>query len=427
MAATTLMVSPPRSSVSTPRLAADVLAVDVDVDERAQLARARRRAGRATGSARSAAPTVGASSSNDFRPPAWSASRPGSRTVTTPRLRPRAPPAGAAPPRSTRPRRSERRRPSRSSCRSRCRPGRADRTPCPRAAPRPRRVPAARSRRAPSSGRRPGAVDAEAAVRRHPVAAADLALRAARRVLRDHERRVRVAVVERDRKAEAARQAVVLEPLPVLAPVVGAVDAAVVLLPQAPGLPWMEQQLVDALADLRERVVGHEVRCRPLVRRRPGPAAVLAAEDARGRDADVHRLRIVRVDLDRVRAHPAGAGIPALASRMLDQAQHGIPALAAVVRAEEDAGRAAEPQRPVGARARRATSSRASARDPRVGRGPRSAPTSCRGRRSVGRSRRRRQWFAATKSDPSSLTAWKTSQPRSNGPSTSHERRSSSP
>src|SRR4026208_623950 len=68
---------------------------------------------------------------------------------------------------------------------------------------------------------------------RPPVPAPALALGAADRVLRDHERHVRLQVVDRDRKAERARKSVVLEPLPVLALVVGALDAAVVLLPEA--------------------------------------------------------------------------------------------------------------------------------------------------------------------------------------------------
>src|SRR5438093_13483087 len=107
-------------------------------------------------------------------------------------------------------------------------------------------------------------VDAEAAVRRDPVPAADLARRAADGVLRDHERYVRVAVVDRDRKAEAARKAVVLEPFPALATVVRAVDPAVVLLPEALGLRGVDQDLVHTLAELGERIVGHEVGRRSL-------------------------------------------------------------------------------------------------------------------------------------------------------------------
>src|SRR6476469_10411448 len=104
-----------------------------------------------------------------------------------------------------------------------------------------------------------GPVDTEAAVRRDPVPTADLARRAAGGVLGDHERHVRVAVMDRDREAEAARKAVVLESLPVLAAVIGAVDAAVVLLPEALGLRGVYQDLVHALAELWERIVGHEV------------------------------------------------------------------------------------------------------------------------------------------------------------------------
>src|SRR5438270_2166515 len=51
------------------------------------------------------------------------------------------------------------------------------------------------------------------------------------------------------------------------------------------------------------------------------------------------------MDLDRVRAHPAGAGVPALASLVLDQAHHRFPCFASVVRPEERPRRGAEPDR----------------------------------------------------------------------------------
>src|SRR5207237_8093074 len=68
-----------------------------------------------------------------------------------------------------------------------------------------------------------GAVDAETPADRDAVLGAFLG---------DNVGDVGVGGVERDREAEAARQAVPLEALPALAGVVGPVDAAVVLLPQ---------------------------------------------------------------------------------------------------------------------------------------------------------------------------------------------------
>src|SRR5207342_2865097 len=49
-------------------------------------------------------------------------------------------------------------------------------------------------------------------------------------------------------------------------------------------------------------------------------------------------------------AHAVRAGVPALTRRMVDEAQHWLPAPAAVARAEEDVRCVAEPQRPVRAR-----------------------------------------------------------------------------
>src|SRR4051794_17664894 len=53
--------------------------------------------------------------------------------------------------------------------------------------------------------------------------------------LGDHVGRVRVVRIERERKAEPGRQAVAVQPLPGVATIVGAVDAAVVLLPEPLG------------------------------------------------------------------------------------------------------------------------------------------------------------------------------------------------
>src|SRR5919108_572799 len=178
-----------------------------------------------------------------------------------------------------------------------------------------------------------GAVDAE------PAVAGDAVLGA----LFGHDPGdVRVGRVERDREAEAARKTVPLEPLPRVAVVVGAVDAAVVLLPQTAGTGRVGEQLVDALAHVRERVVREEVRGHALVDRSPALAAVLAPEAARRRDRGVDP---VVGELDRVAAHAAGARLPALSGRMLEETPDELEGDAAVVGAEEDAGIAAKPER----------------------------------------------------------------------------------
>src|SRR5207248_5515302 len=153
-----------------------------------------------------------------------------------------------------------------------------------------------------------GAVDAE------PAVAGDAVLGA---LLWDDPGDVRVGRVERDREAEPARQAVPLEPLPRVAVVVGAVDAAMVLLPQPAGTARVGEQLVHALAHVRERVVREEVGGDALVDRRPALAAVVAPEGARGRDRGVDP--VVR-ELDRVAAEAAGPRLPALAGRVLEEA-----------------------------------------------------------------------------------------------------------
>ena len=125
--------------------------------------------------------------------------------------------------------------------------------------------------------------------------------------------------------------------------VVRPVDAAVVLLPQATVSARVEQDFVDALADLRIRVVRHKLGGGSLVLGGPGLAAVLGAEDARGGDADVHPVLVGGIELDRVGAHPTRPGIPLLARRMVQDTVDDVPALARVVRTEEHARRRPEP------------------------------------------------------------------------------------
>ena len=102
----------------------------------------------------------------------------------------------------------------------------------------------------------------------------------------------------------------------------------------------MHEQLVHALADLRVLLrvkVGRDV----LVDRRPGVAAVVAAERTGRRDGDVHRAVH---DLDRVAAHAACAGLPVLSRRVLEEATVHFPGDAAVARPKQHTGVATEPQ-----------------------------------------------------------------------------------
>ena len=177
---------------------------------------------------------------------------------------------------------------------------------------------------------------------------------------------------------QSCSEAVVLEPFPVLTLVVGPVDAAVVLLPEALGLRGVDEDLVDALADLGEGVVGHEVRGRALVRGvhdsppsslRKTPAAEMPAYIVCGSAGSIWIECVL----------PPAPGFQRSRVGWSMRLQHRLPARL---------GRSSGTGRPVHlratasrhAQARRATSSRASARDPRAGRAlrcsPRRAPSS---------------------------------------------------
>ena len=180
------------------------------------------------------------------------------------------------------------------------------------------------------------------AVDPEPAVAGDAVLGA---VLGDHERGVRIRRVEREAEAEGGRQTVPVEPLPARAAVVGAVDAAMVLLPEPVALRRMGEQLVDALADLRIAVVREEARLRTRVQRPPASAGVVGSEDACSRDADPQPLRIVGVERDRMRDQAAGTRRPPVARLVPQDGVVHLPRCAGVVGAEEDRGLAAEPER----------------------------------------------------------------------------------
>src|SRR3954454_6838911 len=88
--------------------------------------------------------------------------------------------------------------------------------------------------------------------------------------------------------------------------------------------------------------VGEEVGNDVVVDREPGLSAVIGAEDAGRRDADVHALRVPRGELDRMAGHPARAREPPITRGVLEDAAIHLPALATVVRPEEHAGVTAE-------------------------------------------------------------------------------------
>ena len=96
----------------------------------------------------------------------------------------------------------------------------------------------------------------------------------------------------------------------------------------------MHGDVVHAVADLGVRV-GNVLRAQSLVDRLPGLAAVIGAEGARGRDGDVHALRIVGIENDGVQAHAARARLPLRAGAVAAQAGEFLPGLAAVGGAED--------------------------------------------------------------------------------------------
>src|SRR5689334_14315072 len=99
----------------------------------------------------------------------------------------------------------------------------------------------------------------------------------------------------------------------------------------------MARHLVHALPELRV-LVGQELGADALVARRPGPAAVVGAIDAAGRDGDEHPAAVLRVRDDRVQAQAAAARLPLLAVRMLPESLDELERLPRVARLEESGG-----------------------------------------------------------------------------------------
>ena len=155
---------------------------------------------------------------------------------------------------------------------------------------------------------------------------------------REGEDGLGVVGVDHDREAELRGESG-RDVLPGVAPVVGAVDTAVVLQVQPVGARRVAGHLVHALAELGVAPVArHELRLHAGVGRVPGVPAVVGAVDAAGRDGGEHLLRLLRVGQDRVERLAPVAGVPLLALRVLPQAALELEGLTAVGGLEDRAG-----------------------------------------------------------------------------------------
>ena len=176
----------------------------------------------------------------------------------------------------------------------------------------------------------PGAPDRGAGLGR--VAAGRIA------VERQEEQRVRVAGMGGGGKAEARGQAL-LDARPAAAAILASVHAAMVLLVEPVGHARRHGQVVHALAGLGVALLlGQEVAARAAVAGLPGPAAVRGVEHAAGRDRDPELLRVLGMGHQRVQDQPAAAGLPVRPRGMLAQAGDVAPGPAAVVAAEQARG-----------------------------------------------------------------------------------------
>ena len=93
--------------------------------------------------------------------------------------------------------------------------------------------------------------------------------------------------------------------------------------------------LVDALAELGVVAVGEKSDDDAAVAGVPRLAAVVRSIDTSRRDGDQQAVGVVGVDEDRVQAHPAAAGLPLRAMRVVPQTRDEREAAPAVVAAEQ--------------------------------------------------------------------------------------------
>ena len=124
---------------------------------------------------------------------------------------------------------------------------------------------------------------------------------------------------------------------------VESIDAAVILLVQPVGLRRVHRRC-SADRGRRPRSGPAENPRPAIVERRPVAPAVRGLEHAADRDAEVQVLRIARVDEHRMQqlaVRRAEAGRPLRAHRVIVEARHRLPCVAAVLRAEQARRRAA--------------------------------------------------------------------------------------
>ena len=108
-----------------------------------------------------------------------------------------------------------------------------------------------------------------------------------------------------------------------------------VRLPESLGLPWVKQQLVDALPDIDDGIrkeLGRDV----LIARGPRLASVIRSERSAATQPDVHAIVVVRVQLNRVTKQSAASRNPGRACLVLKNAEVRFPRLGPVVGTEEN-------------------------------------------------------------------------------------------
>src|SRR5437763_13848040 len=107
--------------------------------------------------------------------------------------------------------------------------------------------------------------------------------------------------------------------LPVLAPVVGAINPPMILEEDSLGTGWMHRDGVNTLAKVR-KFFRREYHTHASVARLPGLPAVFGFVDAPNRNPDVHPVMVRSVRKYRVQHHPAVAGNPARTMGVIEKA-----------------------------------------------------------------------------------------------------------
>src|SRR5712692_2441713 len=103
---------------------------------------------------------------------------------------------------------------------------------------------------------------------------------------------------------------------------------------RTPGREGVHGNMVNAVADLGVRV-GHELGVQATVDGPPRLAAIVGAERARSRDCDVHPLRVLPIQNNRVQAQSTGAWLPIGSGPMAAESCKLMPGLSAICGAEQ--------------------------------------------------------------------------------------------